>query len=127
MSIILKGGFIGRPTGALAARWQVEKTVAEIWREFFLNWPTSFSRRGVAIAAFNEQIPFSDFLIGGDILILERPTPDATGGRRVALPFARIDAVKYTDPLRTEQLIEAGFQSARSQPATPKKKTPAPV
>jgi len=87
-------------------------TVSNVWQDLFANWPPGFRRKGAVIPAYGEQIPFMDFVIGDGAVILERPTPDAGGGRRVAVPFARIEAVKYTEPIKTEELLEAGFQGA---------------
>ena len=94
--------------------------VTKVWRDFFASWPAEMGRRGVVIPAYDEQIPFVDFLIGQDVVILERPTPDAVGGRRVVLPFARIEGVKYTEPLKTQQLLAAGYQGAPEKKARPK-------
>ena len=94
--------------------------VAEVWRDFFVNWPANLARRGVAIASYNEQIPFVDFLTRNDVVVLERATPDAVGGRRVVLPFARIEALKYTEPLKTQQLVSAGFQGSTEKKSAPK-------
>ena len=98
----------------------MEKPVANVWHDFFADWPSDFLRRGVVISSYQEQIPFNDFVISSDVIILERPTPDAVGGRRVALPFARIEAVKYTDPMKTQQLLAAGFQGAPVKASAPR-------
>ena len=90
----------------------MEITVAHIWQDLFVNWPPGFRRKGAVMPAFGEHIPFTDFVVGDGLVILERPTPDAGGGRRVAVPFARIEAVKYTEPIKTQELLEAGFKGA---------------
>ncbi len=97
----------------------MENTVAHVWQDFFANWPPSFRRKGVVNPGYDEQIPFNDFVIGDGVVVLERPTPDGVGARRVAIPFARIAAVKYTEPLKTQQFLEAGFKGAstKNQPA----------
>lgn len=87
----------------------MNKSNAEIWREIFATWPTEFRRKGVLLPSFGEAIPFSDFVMNGDLLIVERPTPDQVGARRVAVPLMFIEGLKYTEPLRTEQFLNAGF------------------
>ena len=93
----------------------METTVTHVWQDLFANWPPSFRRKGVVIPAYDEQIPFTDFVIGDGVVSLERPTPDGVGARRVAIPFAQIEAVKYTEPLKTQQFLEAGFKGASQQ------------
>lgn len=107
----------------------MNKSNAEIWREIFAKWPTEFRRKGVLIPSFGEAIPFSDFVMNGDLLIVERPTPDQVGARRVAVPLMFIEGLKYTEPLRTEQFLSAGFAKgvkpkSEEQPVVPQ---PEPV
>ena len=116
---------------------QFENTLANIWREAFANWPSDFRRKGVVVPSFGEAIPFVDFVLNKDMVVLERATPDTVGARRVAIPFRHIEALKYTEPLNTEQFLGNGFvqglscpvaapqptesanQSASGQPITP--------
>ncbi len=102
----------------------MEITVNHVWQNLFANWPPNFRRKGVVIPGYEEQIPFSDFVIGDGVIILERPTPDGVGARRVAIPFAKIEAVKYTEPLKTQQFLEAGYKGAPQQ-KLPAKNQPA--
>lgn len=101
----------------------MNKSNAEIWREIFATWPTDFRRKGVLIPSYGEAIPFSDFVMNGDLLIVERPTPDQVGARRVAIPLMFIEGLKYTEPLRTEQFLNAGFAKG----VTPKQPAEQPV
>ena len=48
------------------------------------------------------------------MLLIERSTPDALGGRQVVIPFANIAALKVIDPVRMEIFGSAGFK----EPAT---------
>ena len=87
----------------------MNKSTAEIWRSVFARWPESFRRKGVLVPSFGEPIPFSDFVMDSDLLIIERPTPDSVGARRVAIPLSFIEGLKYTEPLKTQQFLEAGY------------------
>lgn len=95
---------------------QQENSIANVWRELFAKWPSGFKRKGVAIATFGEAVQFCDFVLNGDVVVLERPTPDTVGARRVVLPFALIEAVKYIEPLKTQQFLENGFVAGVSAP-----------
>lgn len=79
------------------------------WNTFFCNWPTSLPRRGVLVSDLNETMPFRNFYIHDDMLLIERTTPDAMGARFVLLNFAMVNTVKFTDPLNAENLHGAGF------------------
>ena len=102
----------------------MDKSVAHVWRDFFHNWPRGFARKGVVISSSQEQVPFVDFVANDEVLILERPTPDAVGGRRVALPFARIELLKFTEPLKTQELLAVGFRGAAAAKPNPAAATP---
>lgn len=97
--------------------------LSEVWRKTFATWPSNFRRKGVVVPVYGEAIPFSDFVMNESLLILERPTPDNTGARRVALPFGRIHNLKYTEPLKTEQYLKAGFVTEMAE-TLPEKPTP---
>lgn len=103
----------------------MDKSIPQIWRKYFATWPTQFKRRGVVIPSFGEAIAFIDFVMNEDVVVLERPTPDSVGARRVAIPFQMIETVKYTEPLKTEQFLKSGFvKGAESDSPTATKKVP---
>ena len=82
---------------------------AVMWRGYFAAWPAGLNRRGVAVTSWNEQIPFSEFLMSEHFVMVVRDAPDANGGRRVLLPYGQIRALKVTDPVGDELFVEAGF------------------
>ena len=84
---------------------------AESWRTLFENWPESIPREGLAVPTFGESIPFTDFLISGGILLLERDRPDSAGARKVMLAYDAISAVKITSPIELAQFQVMGFQA----------------
>jgi hypothetical protein len=85
---------------------------AQIWRAFFAEWPAGLPPRGVLVTSFDDQIPFSSYWTADSLLILERRTPDAMGGRQVIIPYGKIEAVKVTDPVNTQIFTAAGFRPA---------------
>ena len=89
------------------------------WREFFHNWPVGVPQRGVLITLMNEQIPFVAFVSSQDMLLIERPSPDAIGARRVLVPFSQIAGMKFTDVLDAKLFRTVGF---RQTAATDKRK-----
>lgn len=84
------------------------------YRELFVNWPDSLSRRGIVLNQLNEAIVFKGFMIKQDLLLLERQAPDAIGARFVMLEFSSIAAVKLVDPLKAENFTPIGFEGRLS-------------
>lgn len=106
----------------------MNKTNAEIWREVFATWPAQFRRKGVVLPSYGEPIPFVDFVMNSDLLIVERPTPDNVGARRIAVPLQFIEGLKYTEPLKTEQFLKSGFTKGITQkPAIPQQPATAAI
>jgi len=91
-----------------AKRESASQTVT--WREFFHNWPVGVPQRGVVITSFNEQVPFAGYISSQDMLLLERPSPDAIGARRVLVPFSQIVGVKFTDVIDGKLFRTVGFR-----------------
>ncbi len=82
----------------------------EGWKDFFGNWPQGISRSGILVTAYNEQIPFSGFLTGDSLLLLERRTPDALGARTVVLSYGEVSALKIVEVVKSKVFLSAGFQ-----------------
>lgn len=83
------------------------------WSEIFRAWPPTLPRRGIVVTALNEQIPFADFLISDHLVLLDRPTPDTMGGRKVLLPFNQIAALKVTEVVKNSLFHPLGFASPK--------------
>lgn len=105
----------------------MDKNSAQIWREAFLKWPPNFRRKGVIELVKGDSIPFVDFVMNEDVLIVERATPDTTGARRVAVPFQNIVVLKYTEPLKTDAFLLAGFVLGANVNAAPKRGNKIPI
>ena len=78
------------------------------WRTFFESWPGSVPRAGI-VMAFGEGIPFTDFMIGDGVLLLQRERPDSSGARKVVVAFDRIEGVKTLDTLELQRYQAFGF------------------
>lgn len=89
-------------------------TTSENWLKFFAGWPTELPRRGLVVSSYQEQIPFENFLIRDEIILLERRAPDALGARKVMLQLSQILAVKIVDPVNLSLFEAAGFSELRS-------------
>lgn len=80
-------------------------------RRIFAEWPVSIPKSGLAVTTFGESIPFCNFMLSGDLLLIERKTPDAQGARRVILSFESINAIKILDAIEMPRFTAMGFQS----------------
>ncbi len=79
-------------------------------RRIFAEWPASIPRQGMIVTGFGEGIPFCSFMLCGDLILLERKTPDASGARRVIMPIDGILAVKILDAVEMPRFTAMGFQ-----------------
>lgn len=79
-------------------------------RRIFAEWPASIARQGLIVTAFGEAIPFCSYMLCGDLILLERKTPDAAGARRVIMPLDGIQAVKILDAIEMPRFTAMGFQ-----------------
>ena len=84
---------------------------AEAWRSVFENWPDAIPRVGFVVTKFQESIPFSNFLVSGGILLLERDKPDSQGSRKVMVAYDAISAVKLPTPMELARFQVMGFQA----------------
>jgi hypothetical protein len=83
----------------------------EAWRKFFRGWPAGLAQRGVLVTSFGEQIPFASFSAAEELLLVDRPTPDVTGARKVVVGYDAVVAVKLTDVVKPAALAPWGFAS----------------
>ena len=80
-------------------------------RRIFAEWPASIPRTGLVVTKFGESIPFANYMLAGELLLIERKTPDAQGARRVIICFEEINAVKILDAVELPRFTAMGFQS----------------
>jgi hypothetical protein len=85
-------------------------TAADTWRNPFQHWPGSLPKQGLLVTNFGEQIAFTNFLVSGTAVLVERDKPDTIGARKVVLDYGAISAVKLTDPGDIARFQVLGFQ-----------------
>lgn len=83
--------------------------VKHYWTDFFENWPSKMPHRGVVVTSFGDQILFNGFLIGADLLLIERQAPDTVGARQVIIPYENIQAVKIVEVGQKVSWSDLGF------------------
>ncbi len=79
-------------------------------RRIFAEWPVSIPRTGLVMTAFGETIPFATYMLSGELLLVERKTPDAQGARRVIMSFEQVIAIKILDAVEMARFTAMGFQ-----------------
>lgn len=79
-------------------------------RRILAEWPGSIPRQGLIVTTFGESIPFCSYMLCGDLILLERKTPDASGARRVIMSVEGIHAVKILDAIEMARFTAMGFQ-----------------
>ncbi|MBL8816707.1 MAG: hypothetical protein JNL58_11805 [Planctomyces sp.] len=84
-------------------------------KRIFAEWPVSIPRTGLIVTSFSETIPFCNYMLCGDLILLERKTPDASGARRVIIGFDAIQAVKILDAIELARFTAMGFQAVHLQ------------
>ncbi len=73
------------------------------WHSVFTSWPESLPRAGILVTSTQDTIPFVDFLVAEQFVIVERDVPDSQGARKLLVALACLSAVKLkvTDELQT--------------------------
>jgi len=77
----------------------------------FTNWPAAIPCQGVVVTAYGESIPFQEFLLTEELVLLLRPMPDSAGTRRVIMRISDIIGVRIVDPIEPERFTVMGFQN----------------
>lgn len=78
--------------------------------QIFALWPTVIPRVGSVVTSFGETIPFVDYLLTKELILLVRSQPDAQGTRRVVMKLADIVSIKIQDAIDPERFLAMGFQ-----------------
>ncbi len=66
------------------------------------------------VTLLDESMPFKNFWLRDDLLLLERTNPDVAGGRFMLLSFEVINTVKFIDPLNESTISDAQFVASGS-------------
>ncbi len=91
---------------------QVSAQGPQGWPQILGSWPAELPRRGLMVTSFGEQIPFDGFMLSGEFVLLQRPTPDTLGARTVILPLSSLTGLKITDVAKPKAFQAMGFSAA---------------
>ena len=84
----------------------------EYWQSLFENWPDAIPKRAIIVTKQGEAIPFTNFLISGGLLLVERDGPDASGIRKIIVCYDAISMIKLTTTGDLSRFQCMGFQAA---------------
>ncbi|NOY29907.1 MAG: hypothetical protein GXP28_06935 [Planctomycetes bacterium] len=84
---------------------------SQSWKSLFADWPADLPRRGVILSTLNEIMPFTNFWLRDEMVMLERKNPDTSGSRYILMSYAGIDSVRFIDPLSDQVIVSAGFST----------------
>lgn len=93
--------------------WVAMTPMLADWEGVFRHWPADMPRRGILVTSFGEQIVFSEFMLGGAFLFVERQTPDSLGARSLVVPLSQVSAVKFTDVVKSKSVRDFGFEAIK--------------
>ncbi|MEZ6129333.1 MAG: hypothetical protein R3C59_11670 [Planctomycetaceae bacterium] len=85
----------------------------------FMNWPAAIPKEGTIVTAFGESIPFNDYLMTSELLLIIRPQPDGQGTRRVIMKLKDIIGIRIATTVEPERFTAMGFQRQMSAPRRP--------
>lgn len=74
-------------------------------------WPVSIERKGIIITSFGESVPFVEYMLSGNLVLVDRGVPDTAGARRVIVAIDSIVGIKITDPIEMARFTAMGFQA----------------
>ena len=90
---------------------------AECWRDLFMTWPKQMPKNGTLLTNHGDSIPFSDFLISGGLLLMERARPDALGNRKIMVAFADIAGLNFANNAELASFDCMGFRRSAAAKA----------
>lgn len=85
----------------------------------FAQWPAAIPRKGTVVTSYGESIPFSDYMLTSELVLLIRPQPDAQGTRRVIMQLGDIIAIRIAEAVEPERFTVMGFQKHTALAARP--------
>lgn len=78
-------------------------------------WPVSIERKGIIITSFGESVPFVEYMLSGNLVLLDRGVPDTAGARRVIIAIDSIVGIKITDAIEMARFTVLGFQAGMAR------------
>ncbi|MEQ9407870.1 MAG: hypothetical protein RIK87_09080 [Fuerstiella sp.] len=76
----------------------------------FVHWPAAIPRQGTVVTTSGESVPFNDYMLTDELILLIRPQPDAHGTRRVIMKMHDVQAVRIAEAIDPERFTAMGFQ-----------------
>lgn len=76
----------------------------------FMQWPAAIPRQGTVVSAHGESVPFNDYMLTNELVLLIRPQPDAHGTRRLIMKLEDIVAIRIAEAIDPERFTAMGFQ-----------------
>ena len=80
-------------------------------QQSFPEWPAAIDRKGTVITSWGDSVPFIDYMVNGELLLLIRSQPDAHGTRRLILNINDVQGIRITEALDPVKFQAMGFQS----------------
>jgi len=71
----------------------------------------SIQRKGLIMTSFAENVPFTGFMLIGNLVLADRGVPDTTEARHVILSIDTIVGIKITAPIKMARFTAMGFQA----------------
>jgi len=76
----------------------------------FTSWPAAIPKKATVVTTMGDNVPFDDFMLTKDLVLLIRPQPDAQGTRRVIMKLSNIASIRIADAIDPERFTAMGFQ-----------------
>lgn len=80
-------------------------------QQLFAEWPAAINRKGTVITSWGDAVPFVDYMLNGELLLLIRSQPDAHGTRRLIMNIKDVEGIRITEALDPLKFQAMGFQS----------------
>lgn len=80
-------------------------------QQLFAEWPAAIERKGTVITSWGDSVPFVDYMVNGEMLLLIRSQPDAHGTRRLIMRIDDVQGVRILEALDPLKFQAMGFQS----------------
>lgn len=79
-------------------------------QQLFAEWPAAIERKGTIITSWGDAVPFIDYMLNGDLLLLIRAQPDAHGTRRLIMYLKDVQGIRIVEALDPLKFQAMGFQ-----------------
>jgi len=82
----------------------------------FTHWPAAIPKEGTVVTSHGESIPFNEYMLSNELLLLMRPQPDQHGTRRIIMKLKDIVGVRLATAIDAERFLAMGFQKHSAPP-----------